>query len=75
MLDLDPLTLCYKNKTQTDCLTLDIDWEGAGEEERLERRHGPSRLAVAQLLWNGLLPAHRGVGPHRRLHRPPAAAG
>lgn len=39
-------------------LTLHIDREGACKEERLESWHGPTRLAVAQLLWDRLLPAH-----------------
>lgn len=73
---MNTLTSCVKVIKQRWTLTLYIDWKGAGEEERLERWHSPSRLAVAQLLWNGLLPAHSWVGTsHRRWHRPPAAAG
>lgn len=66
-----------RNKTYDDSLTLHIDGEGAREEERLEGWHGPTSLAVAQLLWDRLLPAHSWVsaGRHRGLDLRPAAAG
>lgn len=57
-------------------LTLHIDGEGACEEERLEGWHGPTGLAVAQLLWNRLLSAHSRVSAGQRgLNLGPTAAG
>ena len=57
-------------------LTLNIDREGASEEERLESWHGPTSLAIAQLLWDRLLPAHGWVSAgHWGLDLAPAAAG